>query len=97
MSDQDKRSNKLNRDLLLQTLAGYREVNRITEAERRSRLQTLTDAEALDIFNALYMAWQHSGRNAGGDWETLAREKLEHKIQVRRAFEALARHKGLIE
>ena len=96
MSDPSKRPTKLNRDVLLQTLAGYREVNRLTEAERQARLQTLTDAEAREMFAALYADWQRSGQRAGGDWEALAREKLEHKIQVRRAFEALARHKGLI-
>lgn len=96
MSDQSKRPTKLNREILLQTLAGYREVNRITEAERRSRLETLTDAEARGMFAALYADWQRSGQRAGGDWEVMAREKLESKVQVRRAFEALARLKGLI-
>ena len=96
MSDQPKRPSKLNREVLLQTLAGYREVNRLTDEERQARLQTLTDAEAREMFDALYADWQRSGQRAGGDWEALAREKLEHKIQVRRAFEALARRKGLL-
>jgi hypothetical protein len=97
MSDQPKLSSKLNREVLLQTLAGYREVHRITEAERSARLQALTDTEAREMFNALYMDWKRSGQRAGGDWEALAREKLEHKIKVRQAFEALARRKGLID
>ncbi len=87
---------KLDRDILLQTLAGYAEVNRITDAERRARLKTMTDAEAREIFASLYETWKRSGKLAGGNWEALARSKIEHKIRVRQAFEALARRNNLI-
>jgi tRNA nucleotidyltransferase/poly(A) polymerase len=87
---------KLDRDLLLQTLAGYAEVNRITEAERRERLKAMTDAEARRIFASLYDTWQRSGKNAGGDWARLAQHRLEHHLRVRAAFEALAKRRGLI-
>lgn len=86
----------IDRDILLQTLAGYAEVNRIAEEERRARLKQMTDAEARGIFECLYETWKQTGKQAGGDWEALARLRLEPKIAVRRAFEALARHKGLI-
>ncbi len=86
----------LDRDLLLQTLAGYAEVNKITAAERRARLKTMTDAEAREIFESLYETWKRSGQLAGGNWEALARRKIEYKIQIRRAFESLAKAKGLI-
>lgn len=88
-------SPKLDRDILLQTLAGYAEVNKITEAERRARLKRMTDAEARDIFASLYKTWKLSGKRAGGNWEALARRKIEHKIRVRQAFEALSRLRGL--
>lgn len=87
---------KLDRDIVLQTLAGYAEVNKITAAERRARLKTMTDAEAREMFESLYETWKRSGQLAGGNWEALARRKIEHKIQIRRAFESLAKAKGLI-
>ncbi len=87
-------ASKLDRVTVLQTLRGYAIVNKITEAERRARLQTMTDAEARAIFVALYVTWKKTGRQAGGDWEALARQKMEYHLQLRRAFETLARHKG---
>ena len=89
-------ASKLDREITLQTLKGYAIVNQITEAERRARLKTMTDAEALEIFASLYNTWKRTGKQAGGDWEALARRRLEHKIRMRQAFEALARYKGLI-
>jgi hypothetical protein len=81
---------KLNRDILLQTLAGY------AEAERRARLRTMTDAEALAIFAALYETWKRTGKQAGGDWEAVACRNLESKLKLRQAFQQVARSKGLI-
>ncbi len=89
-------ASKLDREITLQTIKGYAIVNQITEAERRARLKTMTDAEALEIFASLYDTWKRTGKQAGGDWEALTRRRLEHKIRVRQAFEALARRKGLI-
>lgn len=87
---------KLDRDILLQTLAGYAEVNKITAAERDARMKTMTDAEAMRIFVSLYETWKRTGKQAGGNWDALARWKLEQKIQIRKAFETFARAKGLI-
>lgn len=87
-------ASKLDHAIVLQTLSGYAVVNQITETERRTRLQTMTDAEARTIFAALYVTWKKTGRQAGGNWEALARQKLEYHLQLRRAFETLARHKG---
>ena len=87
---------KLDRDILLQTLAGYAEVNRITAAESAARMKTMTDAEAMRIFVSLYETWKQTGKQAGGNWDALARWKLEQKIQIRKAFETFARAKGLI-
>ncbi len=57
---------KIDRDILLQTLAGYAEVNRITEAERRARLKGMTNATSLLIFNQLYKTWELSGKKITG-------------------------------
>ncbi len=87
---------KLDRDIVLQTLAGYAEVNKITAAERDARLKMMTDAEAMSIFASLYETWKRTGKQAGGNWEALASWKLEQKIRTRKAFEVFARAKGLI-
>jgi hypothetical protein len=86
---------KLDRDILLQTLAGYAQVNRFTAAERRARLKRMTDAKSLAVVASLCETWTRSGRQAAGNREALARRELEHKLQLRQAFEALARSKGL--
>jgi hypothetical protein len=86
---------KLDREILRQTLAGFAEVNKITEAERRARLKTMTDAEARAIFDDLCASWERLGKG-GGDWERVNRWRIEQKINVRQAFERLARAKGLI-
>lgn len=87
---------KLDRETVLQFIKGYMAVNEFTDVERRARLKTMTDEEARKIFASLYETWKRTGKHAGGDWEALARRKLEHKIQLQQAFEILARHKGLI-
>ena len=87
---------KVDRDILLKTLAGYEEVNRITTSERRARLKSMTPQESMEIFVALYETWEKSGKKSGGDWEAIKRRKLEDKIRLRRAFETLALKKGLI-
>ncbi len=87
---------KLDRELVLQTLAGYAEVNKVTEAERRARLETMTDAEARAIFDDLTAGSDRSTRDDGSDWRRLDRWRIEQKIAVRRAFERLARAKGLL-
>ncbi len=89
-------ASQLDRETLLQTLRGYAEVNAITEAERHARLAKMTSAESWAVFESLYEVWERAGRRAGGDWEALARRRLEEAVVVRKAFERLARHKGLI-
>ncbi len=87
---------KLDRETVLQSIKGYKVVNEIIDAERRSRLKTMTDEEARKVFASLYETWKRTGKHAGGDWEALARRKLEQRIQLQQAFELLARRKGLI-
>lgn len=84
---------KLDRHILLQTLDGYVEVNAITDAERRARLRTMTDAEARAIFDDLCTSWERLG-NSGGEWERLNNQRIEQKILLRRAFEQLAQTRG---
>jgi hypothetical protein len=85
-------SPKLDRDTLLQTLAGYAEANAIAEAERRARLAAMTEAQARAIFDDL-CATGYRQTQAGGDWERLNRWRIEQKIALRRALDRLARAK----
>jgi hypothetical protein len=55
----------------------------------------MTDAEARAIFDDLWASWERLGKG-GGDWERVNRWRIEQKINVRQAFERLARAKGLI-
>jgi hypothetical protein len=86
----------LNKDLLHQTLRGYAEVNEIISAERAAALANMTRVESWAIFEALYETWKRTGQQAGGDWEALAEQRLADAIALRRAFETIARRKGLL-
>jgi Ser/Thr protein kinase RdoA (MazF antagonist) len=84
-------TSRLNRDLLKQTLRGYAEVNRITEAERRARLKRMTDHEARAIFEGLYQ----------GVYELTSEERarlmplrVAHHLKVRQAMRRLAVKRG---
>lgn len=87
---------KLDKEILLKTLRGYAEVNKITEAELRKSLPNVTRVESWATFEALYEFWERTGQQAGGDWEALAKQKLAEQIALRQAFEKAARAKGLI-
>ena len=83
---------KLDREIILQTLSGYAEVNRIVENERRIRLRTRTDRESLAIFAELYRTWECPEKD--GQWERLAQLRLQDHARLRAAFEAAARKRG---
>jgi hypothetical protein len=85
---------RLNRDLLKQTLRGYEEVNRITEAERRARLPLMTIQESLEAFTNLYDVWHRTGRLAGGNLAALEQRQYKHLLQQRRTFVRLAKKQG---
>ena len=86
----------LDREILLQTLRGYAAVNRITQNERRSRCKEQTTQESLEVFTRLFETWVCSGKQAGGDQEALAQQRLHAHLRVRRAFEVLAKKEGYI-
>jgi len=81
--------------ILRQTLAGYKQVNRITTAKLRARLLALSDAEARAIFDDL-CATDERFRDQDGNWEKLDQLRIEQKRSLRRAFEQLARTMGLM-
>ncbi len=87
---------KLDSATTLQMLKGYEIVNRFTDEERRTRLKKITDKESLEIFVSLYQTWKHTGAQAGGDWAKIEQRRIDDLIRFRKAFETLARHKGLI-
>lgn len=89
-------SNPLDRDLVRKTMAGYAEVNRITDAERRARLATITDEEAWREYAELYRTWTMMGQRADGSWEEIEADRLAEKIALRTAFTSLAKALGLL-
>ena len=78
---------KLDAEIVRQTMRGYAEVNRITDAERRARLEKMTIPESLHRFDDLYQTWLLTGARAGGDLDAVARLRQEHHHTVRRAFQ----------
>lgn len=84
----------LNRQLVLQTLRGYTEVERIVDVERRKRLQSQSIAESLAEFKVLYETWVKLGRDAGGVFTEIAQNRLQANLERRAIFEQLANHKG---
>jgi hypothetical protein len=83
---------KIDREILLRTLRGYEEVNRITNLEKRLRLRALTDDEARAIFDGLC---QDMVKLIGSeDQTTLANLRLQHHLRVREVMVKLAQAKG---
>ncbi len=83
---------ELTRAILLQTLAGFEEVNRITERERRERLKTMTDAEARAIFDDLCATGYALAKFRT---KSIPEElRLKHLIEVRKVFARLSQAMG---
>jgi hypothetical protein len=89
-------TNPLDRDIVRKTMAGYAEVNRITDEERRAHLATMTEADGAREFEALYLAWKRVRERDEGSWEEIDAERLAHHIALRQAFATLARKSGLL-
>ena len=83
---------KLHREIILQTLSGYAEVNQIVENERCARLRTRTDHESLAIFAELYGTWECTAKI--GQWERLTQRRIQDHVLLRAAFETAARKGG---
>jgi hypothetical protein len=82
----------LHREIILQTLFGYAEVNRIVEGERNIRLRTRTDRESLTIFGELYETWECTAKD--GQWERINQHRIQEHAHLRAAFEIAARKRG---
>jgi len=82
-------STRLDRDILLQALAGFAEADALAETERRARLRAMTEPQARAIFDDLCATWYSQARK-DGDWQRLDRWRLEHKIALRQALDRLA-------
>jgi hypothetical protein len=85
---------RLDREIVLQTLRGYTEANRITQAERRSRLIHQSSQESLAIFTELYKAWEQTGQMSSGDRKKISKSRLDAHICLREAFHTLAKYQG---
>ncbi|MBC8497061.1 MAG: hypothetical protein ISS57_11400 [Anaerolineales bacterium] len=82
---------KLDKEIVLKTMRGFAEVNRITEAERRERLKTMTEDQAKQIFDDLNIGVTEMTE---GEKSRLADFRLKHHLKVRKAMEMLARSNG---
>jgi hypothetical protein len=82
---------KLNREIILQTLSGYEEVNRITDAEREARLRYMTDEEALANFDRLCEGVVELDAHERARLMPL---RLEHHFRLRDAMAKLAKATG---
>jgi hypothetical protein len=82
---------KLDKEIVLKTLHGYAEVNRITEIERRARLQSITDEQALAAFEALNEDMIEINPE---EKARLAKFRLKHHLYVRKAMEQLVKAQG---
>jgi hypothetical protein len=76
-------------------IAGYARANEFLEAERRQRLARLTPEHARAEFTELTEGWD-ALPDKGKGLERLGLWRAETLIAVRRAFEQLARQKGLL-
>ncbi len=82
---------KLDPEIVRQTLAGYAVVNEIAEAERRARLQIMTDEDARVIFDDLCETWERMNKKVV-DTPRFNAWRIEHKIALRRALLQLYQH-----
>ena len=87
---------KIDREVLLKKLRDPQAAKEISETELRELLPTMTSAEGWAIFDELYDTWQRTNQETPEEREARRAQDLETHIKVRKAFEALARHKGLI-
>ena len=83
---------KIDKEILLQTLQGYEEVNRITNLERKAKLRALSDEEARAIFDDLCQDMVKLIENE--DLLILVNHRLQHHFRVREAMVRLAQAKG---
>ena len=76
-------------------MQAYGKAAEFLEAERIEWLSRLTPQEARALLDHLHKVWEHGGGRAGGDWGAFERSRIEELVAVRRAFERLARARGL--
>ena len=76
----------LDRKIVLKTLRGYAEVNRITEAERRVLLTNITDDQAMQIF--------HNLNENLPNMSVTQKARLVCHIKIRKDMELMAKKLG---
>lgn len=85
----------LERAVLLESLAGHAAANEVIAQERAERLARLAPGEALEMARDLEASWEVT-LSAQEGLDRLELWRLETKLKVRRAFEAMARERGLL-
>jgi hypothetical protein len=86
---------KLNKRKVEQTLRGYKLVNKITEAERHSWLQTMSIEDARKIFGDLHQNAEDWKKN-DGNLRALERQRIASKVKGRKVYFRLAKARPLV-
>jgi len=85
----------MDKERVAEALEGYARANEFMESERMKRLARLTPEEARAEFDDLIEGWE-ALPDKGKDLHRLEAWRLETLLAVRRAFEQIARAKGLL-
>ncbi len=85
----------LQADVIREALAGYAAANEIIENERMERLAHLMPEQSHAIYDDLVAGWESSAQSKDG-LERLDLWRVETIVAVRRAFEKMAKAKGLL-
>jgi hypothetical protein len=86
---------KLEAQVVREALAGYAAANEVTEAERIVRLARMTPDEARSMYDSLVATWAQA-RMPQAELRRLDRWRMKTLLDIRRAFEQLARARGLV-
>ncbi len=87
----EKEGQMLDKRLVKRALKGYAQANKWIEAERRMRLEQMTDQESWAFFDDAYRTWERMGKRAGGNWKALEEQQVRETIALRRTLTRLAR------
>ena len=85
----------MSKHLVKRTIAGYKQVNKISAAQNRAWLEHLSIEEARKIFDDLHQKADDWKKN-GGNLRVLEKRWTDSKVKGRKIFIRLARQLGLL-
>ena len=86
---------KISKNLVRRTIAGYKKVNKVSAAAKRTWLEHLSIEEARKIFDDLHQKADDWKKN-GGNLRVLEKRWTDSKVKGRKIFIRLARQLGLL-